>query len=974
MAQKIDSIYYELELRVNQLLAGSKDVERAGGQMAAAMETATDQLVRLTAELLKLPGGAREVQQLIQPLDQVADAAALAAAQAANLRAQLDPMAAGMSRAGDEAARYRVLMAGVSEAGAAAASGVSRLSTSAEGGAQASHKLRAGLVGLATQATGTNRAVSDLAQSLLLFGVGSSAVLGIAAGIAIIAAVYDKVTASARAAKKSIEETAAALRQSIESAPVFQAVLAQAAASEELAHAKARLAEQTKPQTVTNRFGTQTIPGAAADPALVQAVHDAQFNFEQKALITDRARKAEAEGREKDLTDLKAKAEATAAAVAAFELQVIDATAKATKTLLDDAKVALDRFDQETDAKRAKLVEDKAPPAQLRKFDTAAQFARTSFEQAIGEAQFGDFIAAQLKEDEGLIKTAGEGLGNSLADGIMAATKDRLAGLDAEIASLTALRDANPDTRERPQIEATINALLGVRQGLQARLNALAGAGSRSAIETAKAEGDAANAAQERTRHLRDLAQNIESGVRGALQLAGAFGVVDQATASILTNLTQVGASLPVLLDAIGRIGPATKAADTAARSAATGDAISAGLAILGGLAGLIAGGGDSPAERARREALQANTAELARVRDALLHGTLNVQSGTAEQQATVAAQGIVAETGGKSIDLLLPAQQKRISDALDAAGISEAQFNAILEAHGVHPTGDARDIGVIAKQFLDLGPFLQSGKVPADFQSQTAFLGLQAQVNDLTAQQQFEALRGLHSPGGVVVRNPFTGQPLLTKEPTGSPAITRALAGLDLSLAADREKGQAALSELLRQAFQPGLSLADLGGLSLTEFERAIAQFSDLIQQAGQEQAAGVAGQTSSFSVSRSVTEVTGNRLVDGIGTTNLYLSGINADTTAIRALISQLAVPPLFLNPPPLPASFTAAASPAAAPVTINLTFAPGAIQVTGLPGQDPVAIAEQVAQRTSDRVVRDLGPALGYRKLMTGNVELL
>lgn len=66
--------------------------------------------------------------------------------------------------------------------------------------------LRNGMVGLATQATGTVGPIGKLAQGLLMFGGGSGLVLGVAAGIGAIALAYNAFTRDAREAKEANDE------------------------------------------------------------------------------------------------------------------------------------------------------------------------------------------------------------------------------------------------------------------------------------------------------------------------------------------------------------------------------------------------------------------------------------------------------------------------------------------------------------------------------------------------------------------------------------------------------------------------------------------------------------------------------------------------------------------------------------------------------------------------------------------------
>lgn len=79
-----------------------------------------------------------------------------------------------------------------------------------------SHKalniLKSGMVGLATQATGTAGPVGKLAQGLLMFGGGGPLVLGVAAGIGVLSIAYQGLTRDARDNAKAQEDLVKALQ------------------------------------------------------------------------------------------------------------------------------------------------------------------------------------------------------------------------------------------------------------------------------------------------------------------------------------------------------------------------------------------------------------------------------------------------------------------------------------------------------------------------------------------------------------------------------------------------------------------------------------------------------------------------------------------------------------------------------------------------------------------------------------------
>jgi len=96
---------------------------------------------------------------------------------------------------------------------AKAGGAVTQLTNASVGGTRGTFGLRTALTGLAIQATGTSGPVGRLASSLLLFGGGSALVLGVAAGVGIIATAYQlltKETREAAAAQEKLREKLAA--------------------------------------------------------------------------------------------------------------------------------------------------------------------------------------------------------------------------------------------------------------------------------------------------------------------------------------------------------------------------------------------------------------------------------------------------------------------------------------------------------------------------------------------------------------------------------------------------------------------------------------------------------------------------------------------------------------------------------------------------------------------------------------------
>ncbi|MBA2458992.1 MAG: hypothetical protein H0V43_08590, partial [Gemmatimonadales bacterium] len=91
-------------------------------------------------------------------------------------------------------------------------------------------RVRAGLTGLALSASGTSPAIGQVVSGLLLLGGGSVAVLGVAAGVAVIATAYNLLTKTAREAAEAQAKLNDALDQAIATRNPLPGLAASAAA------------------------------------------------------------------------------------------------------------------------------------------------------------------------------------------------------------------------------------------------------------------------------------------------------------------------------------------------------------------------------------------------------------------------------------------------------------------------------------------------------------------------------------------------------------------------------------------------------------------------------------------------------------------------------------------------------------------------------------------------------------------------
>jgi hypothetical protein len=296
------------------------------------------------------------------------------------------------------------------------------------------------------------------------------------------------------------------------------------------------------------------------------------------------------------------------------------------------------------------------------------------------------------------------------------------------------------------------------------------------------ADGGAAPGTPKAARDMADYARELQQAADGALQLAAAFGLVDASSTSALRAIGQIAGNVPALVKAI---------------NAGSGLGIlSAALPILGSLASLV---GQDPAEAARRQAIEENTnaiRELTAKAGLLGLGVSGSEAGSALERLTAFVR--------RYEDAVRLGGDDDARRAAKAAGLSLSELDEIAEKHGITLNGSIDSfiqlIAAIDETRVKLGEF------GTDLESQLRQASAAAQVFGITDPQ---ALLGL-------TQSAYAGR---------SPALDRALAGLDLSTAEGREAARTALQDIFRtmQAGGGRLSDADLGGLDGDELLQAI-------------------------------------------------------------------------------------------------------------------------------------------------------
>jgi hypothetical protein len=171
-----------------------------------------------------------------------------------------------------------------------------------------------------------------------------------------------------------------------------------------------------------------------------------------------------------------------------------------------------------------------------------------------------------------------------------------------------------------------------------------------------------------------------------------------------------------------------------------------------------------------------------------------------------------------------------------------------------------------------------------------------------------------------------------------GSPAIANALAGLDLGNAGDRAKAQDKLDELLKELTNGQIDAAGRGGLDPEQFKQELLDLGSLLRDANTQ----VGGQSQSFAIDRTITEITGSRIAAILDTALIYQSAL----PEIRDLLSA-ALKVGLVTPPPVPAPVPVATGPSIIVQSLQ-------VNVIAPVGTSPEAIGQAVGAAAIDQLL--------------------
>jgi uncharacterized phage infection (PIP) family protein YhgE len=426
-------------------------------------------------------------------------------------------------------------------------------------------------------------------------------------------------------------------------------------------------------------------------------------------------------------------------------------------------------------------------------------------------------------------------------------------------------------------------------------------------------------------------ASRIQSAARGALQLAQAFGIVDDNLANAVNNVVQIATAIPQVSAVLKSGASITKA-------------LPGILSIAGGLAGLIGGlFGPDPEEQRRKEVLRENTEALRKLTDRI--GEFGVVDTTGTRFTQIqdlltrlqTQTGFLGNAGRGPFGFLQTARGLKQIEA--QMGITPQELKDFAEALGItfanlQPTvAELRQLNEALAQ-TQLTQFSQT------FAGQIEMLSRQFDLFDIS-----DPIEQLQKLSQVALK--FADSPL----------IDSLLGGIDLSSAAGRAELEQRIRDLFMQLNAGTITPAQLGGLTPQQLIDLLSQLETTMDQVaqGQEQ-----GQTQQFQVSREITEVTAGRLVS-IGVTSLLWLQEIAENT--RGLL------PSGLQPPTA-AALAAFTQPASSVVIESIVI--NVQPPVGMSQLDAQTIARQLGTELLDTIDREYGTRVRRRALMQGNVN--
>jgi len=377
-------------------------------------------------------------------------------------------------------------------------------------------------------------------------------------------------------------------------------------------------------------------------------------------------------------------------------------------------------------------------------------------------------------------------------------------------------------------------------------------------------------------------------------------------------------------------------------QATSTGGIIGAVGGVVAGLGSLVFGGGPDPAEQQRQqqaiEARRANTEALRKL------------TTTMAEQLTSLPLGNAAAISG-AITRALAAANEQIE--VDRADLDQGDFTS--GSGGTQRRGGFMEL--LQAELLALGLSMDQVRALAEGMNQTlvesegGFADFQRALAELDLSAAFKTFAGRLG----LLRREFE---LFDQEPMdrvqGLLDVLDEFTDIDVPSAAD---GKGAIDDFIQgffngiQDLSPEDMMARFGGLSLDQILDLLGDIEGILDGVDEDEVA--KGVTKGFQVSRTITEVTGNRLVGVMSTVSFWAERTALASEAQLVLMGGGLLPPTRTEFDAVTgAPITAASSGDVSIGTITI----GDIIVTGV--SDPTAAAEAVARDLAEHIDETLG----------------
>lgn len=347
---------------------------------------------------------------------------------------------------------------------------------------------------------------------------------------------------------------------------------------------------------------------------------------------------------------------------------------------------------------------------------------------------------------------------------------------------------------------------------------------------------------QKQRQELLNMVGSIEAGVGGVIRLGEAFGLLSDKTSQALSDVLAIGTG-------IGRI--------------AAGDLLGGGLATLGGLGGLLGGlFGDSETDRIRQEntrAIQQLSVDF-RKASAFLGATTGGQIAALQQAA---ADFLAVQQRILSGELL--GEFEETERILGSLGLTIEDLVAAGKRLNITFQDETKpsfeELIAVARALQEIG----LDRIFDSFAGQVELFRAELELFDIDNPiAKLQKLREIFSDPKF-----------------GSPALAKALGGLDLTTPEGRRLAEEAIQNLFRQLQAGTLTPEQLGGLTVDEFLQALLDFEQAVDVAEGARDGVRGGETVQFGFRPTITETTGSRIASLL-TTGVFLQQQTADNTA--------------------------------------------------------------------------------------------